>query len=416
MDVSELYRHIDGMEDMMIGLLSEIVSVPAVGPASGGDGEMGKARAIEARLREMDLGQIVHLDAPDPRVPGGMRPNLRLDVKGRDRNSRLVVMVHMDVVPPGDPSLWVSDPFRLVRDGDRLVGRGVEDNGQALTAVVFALKAVKDLGLEPARDVTVFFVSDEEESNELGIGHLLKEGEFRKDDLILVPDHGDPEGRVIEVMEKTLLWLKATVTGKQCHASMPHLGNNALRASMEFGSRADMELHRRFPDRDDRFDHPFSSFEPTKKGPGVDGINILPGEDSFHFDCRLLPQHSKDDVMAVIRSVAREVGDRTSTAIEIEEVLSETTSHPTSPDSPIVRLLSEAIEAVTGERPVTGGIGGGTCAAILRNAGHEVAVWETILNQAHAPNEHILIPNLLKDCKVIATLLLLAGTARPDAM
>ncbi len=65
------------------------------------------------------------------------------------------------VVPPGDRSLWKTDPFKLVRVNDRLIGRGVEDNGQAIVASIFALRTIKDLGLRPSRDVSLFLVSDE---------------------------------------------------------------------------------------------------------------------------------------------------------------------------------------------------------------------------------------------------------------
>jgi len=236
------------------------------------------------------------------------------------------------------------------------------------------------------------------------MGHLVKEGLIGTGDLILVPDHGEPTGTMIELVEKSLLWVKVTVKGKQCHASMPHLGNNAFRTSMIFGSRVDQTLHERFDKRDDSFDHPFSSFEPTKREPGVSGVNVLPGEDVFYFDCRLLPGITHEEVLDEMRRVADEVEKETGTTIELTTTLRETTLHPTSPDAEIVRMLSRAITSATGKVPNTWGIGGGTCAAILRNSGLEVAVWETVLNQAHAPNEYILIDNMVSDCKVMASL------------
>ncbi len=160
----------------------------------------------------------------DDKVPSGKRPNLELKVSGKDHSRRIVIMAHMDVVPPGDPKSWTGDPFILKREGDKLIGRGVEDNGQALTASLFAMKALKDLDIKPVYDVSIFLVSDEEETNLKGIGHLLDKDLFNKEDLILVPDHGEPEGRVIELCEKTLLWVKITVKGKQCHAKHARFG------------------------------------------------------------------------------------------------------------------------------------------------------------------------------------------------
>ncbi len=399
-----VFDSIDRSVDEMVKFLSGIVKIPAIGPLSGGEGEGRKAEFIENMLREWGFDDIIRHDCDDDKVPGGKRPNLEVRVRGRDNSSRFVLLVHMDVVPAGDPDSWTGDPFELRKVGSKLVGRGAEDNGQALTASIFALKTLKDQGVVPVHDVSLFIVSDEEETNLKGIGHLLDKGLFNREDLILVPDHGEPEGRVIELMEKTLLWVKVTVKGKQCHASMPSLGNNALRASMLFGSEVDRVLHEKFDRIDELFDHPVSSFEPTKKGPGVDGINVLPGEDTFYMDCRLIPPYTIDEVLRVMREVADDVEKMTGTSISIEEEFSEMTLHPTSSDAGIVRRLSWAIKVASGKDPLNGGIGGGTCAALLRNNGFEVAVWETIHNRAHSSDEYIMVDNLINDCKVLAAL------------
>ncbi|MCK5773223.1 MAG: M20 family metallo-hydrolase [Thermoplasmata archaeon] len=399
-----VFEQIDRSREEMISFLGDIISIPAVGPLSGGNGEQEKSDLIESIIRSWGIETITHHDALDGKVPSGKRPNMRIDIKGADPSRRIVIIAHMDVVPPGDLSGWSGDPYRMRREGDRLIGRGVEDNGQALTASLFAVKTLKDMGIEPIHDIVIFLVSDEEETNEKGIGHLLKEGLIRKDDMILVPDHGEPEGRVIELCEKTLLWVKVTVRGKQCHASMPNLGNNALRASMLFGTEVDRALHERYDRIDPLFDHPVSSFEPTKKGPGVDGINVLPGEDVFYIDCRLIPPYTVEEALGTMGEVAESVGKLTGTSITIDTELSETTLHPTPPDSDVVKALSKAIKIATGKEHINGGIGGGTCAALLRNNGFEVAVWETIHNRAHSSDEYVLIENLISDCKVFTAL------------
>ncbi|MFO8051287.1 MAG: M20 family metallo-hydrolase [Thermoplasmatota archaeon] len=405
MDVQdEIFSGIENSVEPMIEFLSRIVSVPAVGPLSGGKGEMEKALAIEGLIRQFKIGEIIRHDSDDERVPSGKRPNIEVFLKGKSSERRIVLITHMDVVPPGDPDKWDGDPFTLRVEKGRMIGRGVEDNGQAIAAAVFAMKAMTDPGIEPYFDVSLFIVSDEEESNEKGIGHLLEEGLIKDSDLILVPDHGDPEGEIIETVEKTLLWVRVSVKGKQCHASMPHLGNNALRASMLFGNRVDRLLHERFDMEDSSFDHPLSSFEPTRREKGVSGINVIPGEDVLYFDCRLLPFHTVEEVLGEMRGVASEVESETGVSISVEPYLVERTLHPTPADSPIIDMLKEAVEKVTGKRPKTGGIGGGTCAAMIRNAGFRVAVWETIENQAHSPNEYIEVKNLVKDCKVFAAL------------
>jgi succinyl-diaminopimelate desuccinylase len=228
MGLSSIFHRIDSSREKMVSFLSDIMTVPAIGPMSGGEGEMEKAEVIMEFLRSSGFTEIRRHDATDGRVPSGKRPNIEVVLKGRSSERRIVVITHMDVVPPGDLALWTGDPFKARVEKGRMIGRGVEDNGQAMTASIFAMMALIEEGSMPHHDISLFIVSDEEESNEKGIGHLLDRELIKDSDLILVPDHGDPDGRVIETVEKTLLWVRVEVKGKQCHASMPHLGKNAF--------------------------------------------------------------------------------------------------------------------------------------------------------------------------------------------
>jgi len=79
--------------------------------------------------------------------------------------------------------------------------------------------------------------------------------------MAVVPDSGDSEGSFIEVAEKSMMWLKFKVMGKQTHASMPGSGINAHKIGMMFALSVDEALHDNFSDRDELFEPPFSTFE-----------------------------------------------------------------------------------------------------------------------------------------------------------
>jgi len=401
-----IFKHIEDSRRNMIRFMADIIRVPAIGPMSGGEGEQEKAKVIEKNLVDYGFKHIRHFDAPDNRLKSKTRPNIRVTVKGKSPGQRIVLITHIDVVAPGAISEWKSDPFQLLEKDGKLFGRGTEDNGQSLAAAIFALRAFLDLNIQPAADIVLFFVSDEEEANEKGIRHLIENNLIQKSDLILVPDHGEPTGRLIDIVEKTILWVKVSIKGKQCHASLPNLGKNAFRASMQFGTMVDKALHEKFNFRDASFDYPLSSFEPTKREPRKSGINVLPGEEVFYFDCRLLLVYQTQEILDEMKTIARTAADKTGTAIQIDPVFIEKTTHPTPSDSKIVKALSDAIYKVTKKQAIYGGIGGGTCASVLRNAGFEVAVWETIENRAHTPNEYAVIDNMISDCKVFAQLFL----------
>jgi succinyl-diaminopimelate desuccinylase len=305
--LTEIFRKIESSRDEMVGFLCDLIRIPAVAPSSGGSGEWDKVELIEERAGALGFSDFSRYDAKDGETPSGARPNLvvwpRARGEGRTGEDapRLLVLTHTDVVPPGDPDAWDSDPFSPVEKDGKIFGRGAEDNGQGLTAALFAARSIMNLRLLPDRDIGLVMVADEETGNEKGVIHLMKEGFFRKDDLILVPDHGEPEGRLVDVSEKSVAWIKVTTRGEQCHSSRPDMGNNAFRAAMRFGTMVDRALHERFALEDVLFDHRSSSFEPTRKEANVPNVNTIPGEDVFYIDCRVLPVYRLNDVMAEMR-------------------------------------------------------------------------------------------------------------------
>ena len=171
---ARLAARIEGYRDEMVEFQCRLTAVTALGPENGGDGEWLRSRHLMEQLRAFGLDQIEEIDAPDPRVSTGLRPNLVVRLPGAAARPAVWVLAHMDTVPPGEIKLWESDPFQaVVRDG-RIIGRGVEDNQQGLTAGVFALRALLDEGLVPATDVGLVLVADEETGNHFGVEYMLE--------------------------------------------------------------------------------------------------------------------------------------------------------------------------------------------------------------------------------------------------
>jgi Acetylornithine deacetylase/Succinyl-diaminopimelate desuccinylase and related deacylases len=205
-------------------------------------------------------------------------------------------MTHMDVVPPGELSLWRADPFKAWVEKGRIYGRGVEDNQQDMVASIFAVKAFMAENLKPVYDVGIALVADEETGSKKGIEYVLNNSEvFRPDDLIIVPDAGNSNGTMIEVAEKSILWLKIKTRGKQAHGSTPEKGINSFKAA-SFLITELQNLYQIFNKRDRLFSPPISTFEPTKKEANVPNINTIPGEDIFYMDCRILPAYQVEKV------------------------------------------------------------------------------------------------------------------------
>ncbi|MDR1862674.1 MAG: M20 family metallo-hydrolase [Treponema sp.] len=408
-----ILEYIDSLEDLAIELETELCKRPAISPDSEGEGELDKCEFLESWLREKGLDRLERHDAPDARAKGGVRPNLVATIPGKDDSlPRFWVMSHLDVVPPGEASLWKSDPWKAVvaegeGGGRRIIGRGVEDNQQGLVSSVLAALSLKAQNLIPFRTVKLLFVADEENGSAYGIEWLLKNRPdlFRKSDMILIPDSGDSLGASIEVAEKNLLWIRFVTKGAQAHGSRPDLGINAHLAGADLALRLHYELAEKFGGRDPLFEPPYSTFEPTKKEANVPNFNTIPGEDVVCYDMRILPQYPVKTVLAEVERIMADIQAKYKVAISYSLGQAKE-SKPTSPDAPVVKLLAKTVEELYGIKAKTIGIGGGTVGAFLRNEGIDSAVWCRIDHSAHEPNEYALLENILGDAKVMALLMI----------
>ena len=76
----------------------------------------------------------------------------------------LGILTHVDVVPPGDMEDWDTDPFTAeIKDG-RMYGRGTIDDKGMVIASLYAMRAVKELGLPLTKKVQLIMGTQEEVS------------------------------------------------------------------------------------------------------------------------------------------------------------------------------------------------------------------------------------------------------------
>ncbi|MBA4396991.1 MAG: diaminopimelate aminotransferase [Syntrophus sp. (in: bacteria)] len=403
----QIKKRIEQYRDAMIQMQIELTAIPALAPESGGPGEHEKACYLKEKLQTLGFKSIQEINALDGRVPSGVRPNILVIQPGKRKDRTTWILTHLDIVPPGENSLWSEDPYKGYEKEGRIYGRGTEDNQQDLVASIFAAKALMDAGVTPESGIGLAFVADEETASQYGLAYLLQHqhNPFRKDDILVAPDSGNADGSLIEIAEKSIYWLKFKTVGKQCHASKPELGRNAFLAASHLVVRL-YDLHRIFDAVDPLYHPPASTFQPTKKEMNVPNVNTIPGDDVFYLDSRVLPQYLLSDVFKKIRRMADDIEKQFGVTIEIEEVQAVQAPSPTPGDAPVVLALQEAIRDVYQVEATPQGIGAGTVAAYFRREGYPVAVWCRIGNTAHQPDEHCLIDNMMGNARVYAHLFL----------
>ena len=78
-----------------------------------------------------------------------------------EKESQLDILAHLDVVPAGEG--WKeTEPFEPVVKGDKLFGRGTADDKGPAVAALYAMRAVKELGIPLKKNARLILGTDEE--------------------------------------------------------------------------------------------------------------------------------------------------------------------------------------------------------------------------------------------------------------
>ena len=157
-----------------------------------------------------------HSDAPI--VVGIHRPR---EEKGRS----LILQAHTDVVPSGPAEMWTYPPFEPKIEGDWLYGRGGADMKAGHAANIFALDALRRIGLQPAATVYVQSVVEEEST---GNGALMTHLRGYRADAVLIPE---PEDEKLVRANAGVLWFQVEVRGHPVHVREMGAGANAIDAA-----------------------------------------------------------------------------------------------------------------------------------------------------------------------------------------
>jgi len=157
----------------------------------------------------------------------------------------LILQGHVDVVPEGPRDMWTHAPFDPVIDGEWMNGRGAGDMKQGVSAMVFALDALRRAGCAPAADMYVQTVTEEECT---GNGALSTLARGYRADACLIPE---PTNGGIWRAEVGVIWFRLRVRGRPVHVAAAQTGSNAILSTyalLTALARHTAELNRRAGD------------------------------------------------------------------------------------------------------------------------------------------------------------------------
>jgi acetylornithine deacetylase/succinyl-diaminopimelate desuccinylase family protein len=408
------------LEAETVALVQELVRIPTENP----------------KLAQIEAGaEVVCQDVIEPRMkalgcsterwevyPG--RPDVVGTLRGSGGGRSLIINGHIDVVPAGDLANWTRDPFSAEIADGKIWGRGTVDMKGGIAAMLSAVKAVQQCGITLEGDLFLESVVDEETGGP-GTTQTVEHG-YVADAAIVV----EPTGLTINPVEGGLEWLRVVVRGvaghsgnryRTVHAGGQGVAVNAIEKMAKIlAAVQDLERHWGNTKKHPQLPAGITTINPGVMiggtGGGENGMpNVLTAVSTFPDYCSLelslkyLPSEKTADVRT-------EFEDYISRVAAVDPWLRE---HPpeiewgirgvsfppaeTSPDHPLLAVLSHAAETVTGKPAVHQGITGVTDLAWLAGAGIPGAIFGPgSLGNAHGDNEFIGIADLTQGVFALA--------------
>ena len=228
-DLRAMFSQIDALESELVALVRDLVRIPSV---NTGFMPTGDETPVCEYVRDWLAADGISSEILG-RVPE--RGNIIARIEGTNRNARLMLMSHTDVVPVEDVGKWRFPPFGATVADDRIHGRGASDCKGLLGAQLMAMRLLARNGIELEHSLILCSGSDEEHGGRYGFGWLAE----NHPDKIAAPFAVNEGGGtpieaaggltyLLGVGEKGRLQVEFEIKGVSAHASVPWQGTNAL--------------------------------------------------------------------------------------------------------------------------------------------------------------------------------------------
>ncbi len=370
----------------IVRLTQELVRIPSPNPpgleAEVSDFLASKMKAIGFKVQSHEVS------------PG--RPNVVGHMTFGSGGKRLMFNGHLDVVPPGDRSLWDDDPYSGILKEGRVYGRGTSDMKGGIASIMVAAKALADSSSDLQGDLIFSGVVDEESSGS-GSKRIVEDG--YKADMVVI---GEPTDRKICIAHKGNMWLEITTQGIAEHSSQVRVGKsaNAVYRMTKIVSLIEEMLPDLQEIQDDLVGNPTITVGLIEGGTKP---NIVPDVCRIVVDRRLLPAEDPKRVLEDLKArILASIMPEFDAAFKI---LIAREGAQISIDEEIVKIASKSIKEALKISPEIGGLGATTDMSFFVRAGIPTIIYGPgSIRQAHVANEFIDVHELTSAAKVYATI------------
>jgi len=385
-------------EEEMGTLLAELVSVATENPP--GRNYQACADLLERKLSQAGLTYERHEFPSLPAPPGA----------SSERAASLVATFgvgegtlhfhgHYDVVPAQS-----TEQFQPERKEHFVFGRGSCDMKGGIVSMLYAMRALRECGLELRGRIALTLVPDEETGGARGSAWLAAQGLLGRDGIgMLLPE---PTSGVIWNANRGAISLRIKVLGKSAHVGLQHRGENAFEQMTRVVRRLQEVKH----EVEQRQTSSAIGAEQTRnsilmlggESGGGTNFNVVPEQCWFTIDRRVNPEENFDEekerLIKVLEQCRRD-------GIRLEwEVLQEGRAAASAAEEKLGRALAQSAKAVTGEAAQFE-----MCPGLLEIRFYAAmgipayAYGPGLLSVAHGPSEYVDLRRV-RDCAAIYAL------------
>ncbi len=374
-------------------------------------------------------------------------------IEYNDKPVKLGVLCHLDVVPVTEED-WEHEPFAMQIDGERVYGRGTIDNKGPAMAVLFALKSIKEAGVELTHNVR-FIVGCDEERGSSDLEYYMKKEKMPP--YVFTPDGDYPViniekgmlrlgfkknidlphikiikgGTVVNAVpaqaeavltgfDKNKLRSHENVSVESCgndiriiykgtaaHASTPSMGENAITGLLEFLSKSELEksekeflssLSQRFVHKEFDGNHLGIKMSDEKSGDLTAVLSIIDYKENvlnMKMDIRYPVCGAKEDIKEKIKASLYNLD------FDIKSDF-ENLPHCVDEESDFIKTLLKVYHEQTGLEIYCKAIGGGTYVHDIEGGVAFGAEFPGDVNNMHGNDESITLESLRLNTKIIA--------------
>ncbi len=395
--VQGVLEHLD--LDRAVTMVREVCRIPSVLGEEGPLAEFLASQMSSLGFEGVRLQEVL----PD-------RPNAIGQVSF-GAGPRIVMTGHMDTKPVSHG--WkVSSPFSGDLIDGAVYGHGVMDMKAALACQIVAIDAVARSGMVESGTLAMAAVSDHMGDQTGSIAYF---DEFDADLCVL----GELTDNQVCIGHRGRYYFDVTALGRSAHTCHKPLAINAnvLAAQIVLAlDRSKLEPGHLPREVVDLFG-PETFIVPGRIYGGLapGGPSMIPDECVIRVDCRPQPGVSVEEVRAEIDRCldeARRADPRLVASVELVDVKS---GYVAETDSDVVRLMSDAVEAIRGEKPpiVTENWLGDTASF---GAKVPTVIFGPGGSPVYCPDEHLTVDDIVEATKVYAAFSAMALTGgRSDA-